>query len=59
MTLILGLLGQLNAYAEQPLSLEAKESTYSFLFSIQKPRFGPTMTRYRGPSFMVRKARPW
>ena len=31
-TLIWGLLGQLNAYAEQPLKLEAKESTYQFPF---------------------------
>ncbi len=32
MTLILGLLGQLYAYAEQPLMLEAKESYYQFPF---------------------------
>ena len=32
MTLIWGLLGQLYAYAEQPLKLEAKESNFQFPF---------------------------
>jgi FtsP/CotA-like multicopper oxidase with cupredoxin domain len=32
MTLILGLLGQLYAYAEKPLKLEAKEGFYQFPF---------------------------
>ena len=32
LTLILGLLGQLHAYAEQPLKLEAKEGFYQFTF---------------------------
>ena len=32
MTLIWGLLGQLYAYAEQPIKLEAKESNYQFPF---------------------------
>ena len=32
LTLILGLLGQLYAYAEQPYKLEAKESSYQFPF---------------------------
>ncbi len=37
-TLILGMLGQFNAYAEQPLKLEAKESTYQFpFFDTQTP----------------------
>ena len=38
MTLIGGLLGQLYAYAEQPLKLEAKESKYRFpFFDTQTP----------------------
>jgi hypothetical protein len=38
MTLILGLLGQLYAYAGQPLKLEAKEGFYQFpFFDIQTP----------------------
>lgn len=38
MTIILGLLAQLNAHAEQPLKLEAKESKYQFpFFDTQTP----------------------